>query len=569
MFSRISRRSSIAAGLRSGPSWAPVVLVAAAEIMVIFNITTLQVAMEGIAYNFNAPASSVETTIVVYCLVVAALILPAAKLAPSWGARRMFRGAMALFAAAMTVMALSPGPVAMLSAQIVAGVATAAVMPTLVLLIADHYAGDIQRSALDWLARAQAVAIVPALLMGGAFTTWLSWRVAFGLLAVLAIAIYALSGTMRSSGPRVPANVDRWGLLMEVLAIFLIGWGCNRLTNWSALLAGSRTTSSLVSLSQVAAPIVLGAILVWVFIAWSRKYVAAGGSPLIALGMFGSSSERSVLFSIFSVGVLSAAITFVIPLYMENVQGRTSFYTAVAFMPFAAASLAAGALVVQLRGRVHPRRIARYAFVIVALGAALLGESMRGRWSDLPVIIGMVLTGLGKGVLGTLLFKFLITRASTDPAGDVTPLCASLDYFAAAVGTVLASALVIGMLGASVQSKLLQTAAISAELKEEVSLDNVSFVSNDRLRRALSRTKATPLEVEEAVLINTQSRLHALRLCFFTLAALAALAFLPTAALPDLSQTVGANQPGQSETESTWTARRRSRPGLRPGPWSD
>ena len=107
------------------PSWATTAVVAMAQTVVIFNVTTLQVAIEGIAANFNAPASSVETTIVIYWLVVAALILPAAKLAPSLGARRMFQGAMVLFAASMAVMAFSPGSLAMMSAQVVAGAATA------------------------------------------------------------------------------------------------------------------------------------------------------------------------------------------------------------------------------------------------------------------------------------------------------------------------------------------------------------------------------------------------------------------------------------------------------------
>ncbi len=515
------------------PSWGPTVLVVMAGTVVVFNITTLQVAIEGIASNLNAPASSVKTTIVTYWLVVAALVLPAAKLAPSWGARRLFRGAVVLFAAAMTVMALSPGPVAMMSAQVVAGAATAAMMPTLVLLIADHYGDDRRKSALDWLAMAQAVSVVPALLVAGALTTWLSWRVVFALLVVWALAIYRLSVRMRSSGPRFPVRVDTVGLLLEVLAIFLIGWGCSRLIDWSALLAGSSTSSNLLSLSQALTLIVLGAILVRVFVAWSRRHGAAGGSPLIALSVFGSSPERSVLLSIFTVGVLTAAITFAVPLYMENVQGRTSLYTALAFMPFAGASLAAGALVVQLRGRVHPRRIARYAFLVVAVGAALLGENMRGRWSDLLVIVGMVLAGLGKGALATLLFKSLIMRASTDAAGDVTPLFNCTDCFAAAVGTAFASALVIGMLGASVQNKVLESPAIPAELKQQINLNNVTFVSNDRLREALSRTTATPLQVEETIRINTEIRLHALRVCFLILAALAALAFFPAAALPD------------------------------------
>jgi MFS family permease len=511
------------------------VVIAMAQTVVVFNITTLQIAIDGIAYQFNAPASSVETAMVLYWLVVATLVLPAARLAPSWGARRVFRGGMVLFAVAMIVMASSPGTVVMISAQMLTGVATAAVMPTLVLLVAEHYRGDIQRTALNWLATAQAVSIVPALLVAGALATWLGWRVVFGLLVVWGLAICILSGKMRSSVPQIPAKVDSVGLLLETLSIFLIGWGCNKMTDWSASLARSQTSSNLIELSQALSPIVLGVILVRVFFAWERKYGAAGGIPLIALGMLGSRSERSVLLSIFSVGVLSAAITFVIPLYMESVQGRTSLFTAVALMPFAGASFAAGVLVVRLRGRVHPRRIARYAFLLVAIGAALLGETMRGRWSDFPVITGMVLAGLGEGALSTLLFKFLVTRASTDPTGNVTATCNSTDYFASAIGTALASVLVIGMLSASVQGEVLGSMAISPQLKEQINLDNVSFVSNDRLRSALSHTTATPPEVKEAVRINTQVRLHALRVCFFALAALAALAFFPAAALPDWS----------------------------------
>ena len=48
------------------PAWAPMVLLAMAQTLVVFNITTLQVAIEDIAIHLNAPASSVKTTIVVY-----------------------------------------------------------------------------------------------------------------------------------------------------------------------------------------------------------------------------------------------------------------------------------------------------------------------------------------------------------------------------------------------------------------------------------------------------------------------------------------------------------------------
>jgi hypothetical protein len=322
-------------------------------------------------------------------------------------------------------------------------------------------------------------------------------------------------------------------LQLLLVGIGLIGWGCNKLTDWGVLLAGSRTSSDLRSLLEAPILLGLGVMLVKALFLWSRKRLAVGGSSLIAVEAFRTSQDRCVLFSVFIVGVLSAAITFVIPLYMETVQGRTSLFAAVAFMPFAGASFAAGALVVQLRGRLRPRRIARCSFLLLVVGAALLGETMGRSWSDVLMITGMVLVGLGEGALSTLLFKFLITPASGDVDRDPTPVCNTTDYFAAAVGTALASALVIGVLGGSAQSKLLDSPSISAEVKEQINLDNVSFVSNEQLRKALSRTTASPPQVEETVRINTLVRLHALRVCFFTLAVLAALAFFPGAALPD------------------------------------
>jgi len=116
---------------------------------------------------------------------------------------------------------------------------------------------------------------------------------------------------------------------------------------------------------------------------------------------------------------------------------------------------------------------------------------------------------------------------------EIPPLCGTTDFFAAAVGTALASALVIGVLGTTIQRELSRSPAVSGELLEHLNLDNVAFISNDFLQKRLSGTTATADQITEAVRINTQARLRALRICFFVLAGLAALAFLPAAALPD------------------------------------
>jgi hypothetical protein len=96
----------------------------------------------------------------------------------------------------------------------------------------------------------------------------------------------------------------------------------------------------------------------------------------------------------------------------------------------------------------------------------------------------------------------------------------------------MATAFVIGILSVNLHANLVHNEGIPVELKSELNLDNVSFVSNDQLRNALARTSATQAQVDEAVRVNTDTRLVALKLTFLTFAGFALLAFFPAGALP-------------------------------------
>jgi hypothetical protein len=103
---------------------------------------------------------------------------------------------------------------------------------------------------------------------------------------------------------------------------------------------------------------------------------------------------------------------------------------------------------------------------------------------------------------------------------------------AASVGTAVMGALVVGLLSAAVMSSLTENPIITTELQAQVELDNLDFVSNDRLEERLKSTTATPEQVAEAVRINTEARLRALKIAFFVLGLVFLLATFPARALP-------------------------------------
>ena len=510
-------------------SWKPLAIVAMAQVLLVFNISTLQISIDAIVDTFGTTANTVKSAIIVYSLVVAACILVGAKLAAMYGAHRVFRATIAVFACAMLAMMLSADASAMVVAQMTAGAAAAILSPTSIALVAEHYPGEQQARVIGWLSGVRSLSLICAFLIAGAFATWSDWRLTYALLVVLAAVTLALSRRLDArpvSGGSALA-IDKVGFAILIGALTLIGLGFENLTDWGVVRARPAAPFDILTFSPALLAIAGGILLVKAFLTWARRQHAAGRLPLISPKLLGAPSERAVLFSMFTIGTVGSAVTFLIPLYIEIVQGRNSIYTALALIPYTAASFIATVIVGRLRTRIPDRYIARAAFLSVAAGFALLGAVVRNDWSDILVISGLAVAGAGEGALVTLLFKMLASTTPSEAAADVDPLCSATSHLAVGVGTATAGALIVGLLSSNVHRDLTLNPAFAETLRGHLNLDQVAFVSNDRLRYVLERTNASPEHIDEAVRIYTEARLRALRASFLALSLLALLAAIP------------------------------------------
>jgi MFS family permease len=525
----------------SRSSWMSIVIIVMAQIMMVFNISTLQVSIEGIASSFGTSATAIGTVIVTYALTVAALILVGARIAQVVGSLRVFRISVAAFGVGMLVMALSPSMTVAIVAQVIAGAAAAALAPTLVVLVADNYRAVQRDQALAWLGAAPAMGIVLAFLIAGSLATWVGWRFMFGLLVALSALIYALGRRLSSSPDQSGVTIDRIGVVLAALAILLICVGASNLTAWGILLACPGAPFSILDMSPAPLAILCGIFLIQAFVAWSRRTADTGGLPLISPAVIDTRIERAALFSIFIISALASAVTFLIPLYIQVIQDGSSLQTAIAVIPFSIASFIAAVLVVRLFDRLSPRDIGRVSFLAVAAGVAWLGAVVRNDWHDVTVMLGMVLAGLGEGALVTLLFNVVVSASPEHLAGDVGSARGATNNLATAVGTASAGALVVGLLSSVLHTQLVHDSRIPAELKEQVDLNSPAFVSNAQLHRRLATMNAQPAQIAEALRINADARLVALKLTLFTFSGLALLAIFPAGALPDRTRSLASD----------------------------
>lgn len=512
-------------------SWLPLVVILLAQIQMAFNVNALPVSIGPIVESLDIPATSVGTALVFYSLFVAAFVMVGAKLGRMFGERLVFQVTALAHGLSMALMALTPDERIMNVAQALAGLAAAALVPTLVVLIAANYRDKQQEQALGIMAGTPAISGAMAFFIAGLLGTLVSWRLSFGLLSVLSVVVFFLSFRLKPIPRQAGIKIDLLGALMAAVAIIMISLGFNNLNAWGLVMARPAAPFTLLGLSPAPFMIILGIVFGQAFFAWSHRRVAVKKTPLLALEVLDSPEERANIAAFLVIGALGPAVNFLIPLYIQIVQNRTSLFTAVAVVPYTLAIAAAAVLIVRLFDRLSPRQIAVAAFIIVATGLTMLAITIHNEWATPVVIFSLILVGLGEGSLLTLLFNVMVSASPKELAGDVGALRGVANNLSTALGTAFASVAAVALLSLFVTSSLVQS-TIPASLKVQVDLDNVNFITNDQLETVLAETTATPEQVAEAVQINEGARLRALKSSFLILAAISLLALVPALGLP-------------------------------------
>jgi len=514
-------------------SWLPLMIILLAQLQMAINVSALPISIGAIVDELNTSPTSVSTALVVYSLAVAGFVILGARLGKLIGSRLVFQIGVLVHGFSMGAAALSTTANDLIQYQGLAGLAAAALVPTLVVLIVTHYEGDQQTQSLGVIGGAQALASLLAFPIIGVLISLASWRYAFGLLVFVAAVVFILSFRL-GPVPRQRGTVIDWiGAVIAATAIILISLGFNNLNEWGLLLASNRAPFSILGLSPAPAMVVLGLVFGRGFLDWSQTRIEGNKAPLLELEVLDSRQERAAVLSMLIVAALGAGITFLIPLYIQIVQGGSSLRTSVAVVPYMLAVFSASILVVRVFLRWTARRIGSISFLLVAAGLVILAFAIVNDWGNLFVILGLIVTGIGEGALLTLLFAVMVSASPPELAGDVGALRGTTNNLATGLGTAIAGALLIGMLGVLIHTNLIDNPLIPRELKRQVNLNNIDFISNDQLLEVMQSTTATPEQVNEAVRINTSTRLLALKVTFLVMAGMALIGFIPARDLPN------------------------------------
>ena len=530
----MTHTSSIdAAAPAARASWLPLIVVVLTQIQASFAVNSLTVSMAGISGDLEMPATSIGTAITTGTFAMAAFILLGARIGAKYGSRRVFQISVVVHAASMAAIALSTSPLMLFIAQAASGAVIALIAPALVVFISTNYSGAQQAKAIGYLAAAIPAAGVLALLIAGGFASTIGWRWSFALIAVLGLVNLLLSFRFAVVPPQPALSIDIVGALIAAASIILLSFGFSGLTSWGALLATPAAPFSVLGISPAPLLILLGAIGGQCFFAWLRRRARDGKPQIFDLAVLKSGSERATTFCMAAMLFIGTAANFLIPLYMQVVQGRTSFETSLSIIPYTISIFVANSIVATFYDRFPPRRIAQAGFVVVALALVIIAFTVRNDWSQLLVVLGLILLGLGQGAIVALVFNSLLSSAPKRLAGDVGAWRGLVHNISGSVGIAVMTVFAVGMLSSFIGAGLADHATLPAALQLQVPLDSINFVTNERLQEVMAQTDATAAQVDEALAVNALARLQALKVSLLVLAGIALLAIVPAGRMPE------------------------------------
>ena len=400
-----------------------------AQLMVILDISAVNVALPDVARDLGIAGADVAWTITSYSLVFGSLLLLGGRAADLVGRKRVFLAGLAIFTASSLVSAFAGSAEALFAARAGQGVGAALLSPAALSIITTTFQGPERAKALGaWGAVGGAGAAI-GVLLGGALTEF-DWRAIFFINIPVGFVLALVARRVvqdDASAPRwrgldvrgaLLATVSLAGLVYAISQADTAGWastqtlgiGAVALTGLAAFGALERRTAlPLLKVERLA----------------DR---AVGGGFLLML------AASAVLFGAF----------LLLSLYMQNVLGTSPIETGLAFLPLALAAGAGAHTGSQLVSRGGVRAPMTGGFAFAAAGLLLLaGVDVGGSYLS-DVLPGMLITGLGLGVVLVSVAVAVLTGARDEEAGMLSGLNTTGHEIGGSLGVAVLATIAVG-----------------------------------------------------------------------------------------------------------------------------
>jgi EmrB/QacA subfamily drug resistance transporter len=433
-------------------------VLSAAMFVYVIDTTLMNVSISALVEDLNTNVGAVQGAITLYTLTMAAFMLTGGKLGDIWGSKRAFRIGLIIYGTGTTITAFSQtlGGV-IIGWSILEGLGSALIVPAINTLVRANYRGSKRATAYGVLFGVAAAGAAFGPLIGGWITTEYSWRLAFGVEAIIVLLVLASSGLLTDAPPVIPKpKLDVVGVVLSALGMGLFVFGI--------LQTSSRGWDDPLVLVMIFGGLGVLGVFVW----WIRMREAAGKPVLVHPSIFRHRTISAGLPVLSTQTFAQAGLLFLIPVFTQSVLGFDAFETGLTLLPLSIGVLVTSITTPRLGRIIYPRYVIQAGLVLLFVGGYVLASSLDGATESTDMALGLFLGGIAIGLIAGQLPNMILSGVEPKEASEASGLQGTAQNLGMAMGTAIVGTVILSVALSTITTDVQESAAIPDELEQHI-----------------------------------------------------------------------------------------------------
>jgi len=430
--------------------------------VIVIDFTIVINALPSIQATFSGVSvKDLEWITSLYGLIFGSFLLTWGKLGDEFGRKRILMAGIAIFVVGSIIDGLSANLSQMLVGRSIQGFGGAMASPSTLSILSTTFTGKARSVAFGmWGAVAGAAGIIGPL-MGGYFTTYVTWRWSFLInvplgAITLVVALYAIKET-RFRDPKY--STDFLGVTLVTLGLASLLFGFIEAQTYGWLTPHQTFTLGSFSwpLSTISLPatcFIAGAFLMAGFTLAELRRAKVGKVPLFDFSLLKYRAFRYGLFTVGIVAVGEFATIFIYSIYFQVGRGLSAINSALNLAPFAIAMFIFSPIAGRLSNKYGARRVVTTGMVLetIALFTLFLvtGDSTPFYYFY-PIFL---LFGAGFGLSLPQLTNTVLASVPFQKAGVASAANNTIRQISAAFGVAVLGAIMVAQISSVGQADL-------------------------------------------------------------------------------------------------------------------
>jgi predicted MFS family arabinose efflux permease len=337
-----------------------------------------------------------------------------------------------------------------------------------------------------------------------------------------------------------PVRIDLASVALSASGMALLIFGILQSKTWGWIVPksvpqiGSLELAPL-GISLVAYLILLGAFILRVFVERQRRLETANSNPLLKISLFSIKALRSGLAVLSAQYLITAAVFFILPIYLQMVLGLDALATGKKIFPLSVAIVAFSAIGSRLVSRYSPRRIVRIGQLALVAGSLLILGAINPELKGILFALGMILLGAGLGLLASQIGNVTMSSVPQQDSSEVGGLQGTFQNLGSSLGTALIGTVMVASLTTNFTNSLDSTSLPSNVVStiDSKAQAGIPIVPAKDIESAATQQGLTQAEAKTLSNSYQESQIRSLKASVFAVAALGLLSIALSRNIPN------------------------------------